>query len=193
MSVPRTLLAKLVRVAFGQARGQRSEPPMHALRTFAAMGALARFSYMRAADAMLDQICLPVLVDDSYHLGLCEPDERVCNLETMTEHMMSESRHARQHERMSRSRGTAADDLRNDRQVEAHDAILEEADPSAAQHLCDDASNGKEKEGSRPLRVFSVMQPFGQGDFDRDVQNSAREADAKRFCEIPLTAKDPIR
>src|SRR5437867_2067121 len=64
---------------------------------------------------------------------------------------------------------------------------------SAAQHLCDDASNGGEEKGSGPLRVFGVVQSTAHRDFDRDVTDPARKAGGQCRREFLLTAKNPVR
>src|SRR5262245_49805409 len=105
--------------------------------------------------------------------------------------MLCESRHLREHYGMCRSRGTAANDLRSNRQVKADYAVLEEADSITRQHLSRNASDGEEKKGSGPLRVFHIVQPFRHGDFDWDVLDLPWKAVNQGLCEFPLTTENP--
>ena len=59
---------------------------------------------------------------------------------------------------MRRSGCSAANDLRSDRQIEAHDAVLEEADAPTSHHLSHHASDGEEEKGSGPLREFDIVE-----------------------------------
>jgi len=89
-----------------------------------------------------DQVCLTVLCEQAHNLGLCTPYKWVGDLEGVTQYVICEVRHLTQSARVRRPSRAAADDLRCDRQIEAHDPVLEKADPRAAHHLGDNASDG---------------------------------------------------
>jgi len=54
---------------------------MEALRALATVGPRACFSHTSATDAVRDEVGLAVLVDQSDHFGLCEPNEGIGDFE----------------------------------------------------------------------------------------------------------------
>jgi hypothetical protein len=66
--------------------------------------------------------------------------------------------------------------LGSDRQIETHDAVLEEADAGTPHHLGNDAPDGGKKKGAGSLREFDVVQLWSHGDFHGNVENPARES-----------------
>jgi hypothetical protein len=107
-----------------------------------------------AANAMLDQFCAAAVADLVDYLTLGEPEERILDGKVRTSQNAEEACKSVENPRMGRPRCPRPDHLFADRQIQADDAVLIEADLLEVISSGDSESQTREQEGSRPLCVL---------------------------------------
>jgi hypothetical protein len=91
----------------------------------------------RAADRMLDQLSAAVIDDRPDNIPFGFPDEGIVNRNRLADGRAEEFGKMVQDQWMSAARCARADDLLRDRQIDAHDAILEEPKPAPSEQAGD--------------------------------------------------------
>jgi hypothetical protein len=134
--------------------GKNGKAPVETLRTATAVGMKLGEVDPRAADGMLDQLSAAVIDDRSNNIPFGFPDEGIVNLNRLADGRAEELGKMVQDQWMSAARCARADDLLRDRQIDAHDAILEEPNPAASEQVGDNTGQRRIEKGSRALRIF---------------------------------------
>src|ERR1700730_4520829 len=122
------------RVPIGHACGAYCEAPVDTLRAKPAAGMRpGHVAHTRAAAGVTDEIPEPMRGDSLDDLGLGAPHERISDTERTLEKSRELVTEARQDLRRRGASGPRPNDLGEERQVHAHDAIFKEAEAIEAE------------------------------------------------------------
>ena len=131
-------LVHLDRIMVGGIGGKNGKAPVETLRTTTAVGMkLSDVVDPCAADSMLNQVSAAVIDDRPNNVRFGFPDEGIVNRNRLADGRAEELGKMVQDQWMSAARCARADDLLRDRQIDAHDAILEEPNPAASEKAAD--------------------------------------------------------
>jgi hypothetical protein len=131
-------LVHLDRIMVGRIGGKNGKTAVETLRTATAVGMKLRDVVdPRAADGMLDQPSAAVIDDRPNNILFGFPDEGIVNRNRLADGRAEELGKMVQDQWMSAARCARADDLLRDRQIDAHDAILEEPKTAASEQAGD--------------------------------------------------------
>src|SRR5262249_55943354 len=105
---------------------KNGKTPIEALRTTTAVGVkLRHLVRSRATHGVLDQLAAAAIDNQSDNFCSGFPNEGIVDLNPLADGCTEKLSEELQDQRMSSARCTGSDDLLGDRQIDAHDAILE--------------------------------------------------------------------
>lgn len=118
--------------------GKNGKAPVETLRTATAVGMkLGDVVDPRAADGVFDQPSAAMIDDRPNNVPFGFPDERIVNLNRLADGRAEELAKMAQYKWMSGARCARTYDLLRNRQIDAHDSILEEPNPAASEQASD--------------------------------------------------------
>src|SRR5262249_42548590 len=171
----------------GSICSKNGKAPVEALRTATAMGVkLGHLVSPRAADGILNQLAAAAINNGLDNVRPGFPNEGIVNFNRLPDSSAEKLPEELKNQGMSSPRCARADDLLGNRQIDAHDAILKEPNPTIFKKAGDNTGQRSIEKGSRALRMLLDSEWFLPSHKHRNMQQLVRKSPPQLCNELLL-------